>query len=112
MRGDDNFKINWPDASHFDKPKSAKKKNIPEVLLDELAFDEKLYDKLKSKRKELAEESGVPAYSVFSNQVLEFFTRLRPTSKEQALRIKGVGEVKAKRYLAPFIEVIQEHLRK
>ena len=51
----------------------------------------------------------MPAYSVFNNQALEFLTRLRPTSTAAALRIRGIGAVKAERYLTPFLEVIQKH---
>ena len=46
---------------------------------------------------------------IFSNQTLEFLTRLRPTTMEAGLRIRGIGEVKAERYLEPFLEVIREH---
>ena len=108
MRGDRNFKIDWPDRAHFEKPHSLNSIKQTQVALNELDFDEELYDALVLKRKELAKEvGGVPPYVIFSNQVLEFFTRLKPTTEEHALRIKGVGEVKAERYLEPFLEVIR-----
>ena len=47
-------------------------------------------------------------YGVFSNKTLEAFTRLRPTTVEAGLRIKGVGAVKAERFLEPFLEVLRE----
>jgi ATP-dependent DNA helicase RecQ len=110
MRGDNQFKIEWPDASHFEKPKSAKATQIPTVTLAELAFDEKLFEKLKQTRAKIAAEAGgIPPHVIFSNQTLEFFTRLRPQTREEAMRIAGVGEVKADRYLAPFLAVIKSH---
>ena len=79
------------------------------MRLDELAFDENLYQKLQEKRAQLAVDAGnVPAYVVFSNQTLEFFTRLRPKTREQGLSIRGVGEVKADRYLEDFLAVIRD----
>lgn len=110
MKGNSDFKIEWPEQSHFEKPITGNKGKTPSISLDELSFDEKLFDQLKFKRRELAEEAGgIPAHVIFSNQVLEFFTRLRPQTREEALRIKGVGEVKADRYLEPFLEVIRNY---
>jgi ATP-dependent DNA helicase RecQ len=48
-------------------------------------------------------------YVVFSNQTLEFFTRLKPKTIEAALKIRGVGEKKAVTYLPEFIQVIKKH---
>ncbi len=119
MRGDRNFKIEWPDPARLQKKKqssgSSKKgggDKIDIVELKDLAFDDGLFEMLKAVRERIAKEAGgVPQYVVFSNQVLEFFTRLRPTSTEQAMRIRGVGEVKAERYLEPFLEVIREFVK-
>ncbi len=110
MRGKRDFKLDWPDAAQYEKPKSQKNSLvIPSIALDELAFDEKLYEKLTQVRKRLAEEAGgKPTYVIFSNQVLQSFTRLRPKNREEALRISGVGEVKADRYLEPFLVAMQE----
>ena len=57
----------------------------------------------------LAAAASVPAYVVFSNATLEFFTRLKPKSVAEGLRIRGVGEVKAEKYLDAFLEVIREY---
>ena len=61
------------------------------------------------KRQRLAKEEGKPAYVIFGNQTLEFLTRLRPETEKQALRIRGIGEVKAERYLEPFLEAIRDY---
>ncbi len=96
MKGDRNFFMAWPERTgkESDEP-------MPEV-------DEALLERLKSIRNQLAKDAGnVPAYVIFGNQVLENFARLRPTTEAQALKIHGVGKVKAERYLAPFLEVIR-----
>lgn len=109
MQGNRDFKMEWPDASHFEKPKPAGRSRVMEVALDELVFDEKLYKALIRKRREVAEEAGgKPEKSIFGDQVLECFTRLRPKTREHALRIQGVGKSKADRYLDPFLEVIRD----
>ena len=109
MKGDRGFRMRWPDRARMTKEKSKSPAGgIPEIGLEELAFDERLFEKLKEKRNELAAAAGnVPAYVIFSNQTLEFFTRLRPKTTEAGLRIRGVGEVKAERYLEDFLDVIR-----
>lgn len=119
MRGDRNFRLRWPDRDRLRAMKPAKasrrsgsaaKGEVPDLALEELAFDNSLFEALKSRRQAIASEAGnVPPYVIFSNQTLEFFTRLRPTTTEAGLRIRGVGTVKAERYLEPFLEVIREH---
>ena len=80
-----------------------------DVEIEELGFDPKLYAALKELRANIAKQQSVPVYVVFSNKTLEYFTRLRPTSMEAGMRIKGVGEAKAAQYLGKFIEVIKSY---
>ncbi|MEX2578562.1 MAG: RecQ family ATP-dependent DNA helicase [Verrucomicrobiales bacterium] len=105
MRGNGDFRMAWPDRQRL---ASGGGSSEPGRGLDELAFDTALFEKLKEVRKRLATEAGVPHYVVFGDQVLEFFTRLRPATAEQALKVRGVGKVKAERYLDPFLEAIRE----
>ena len=106
MKGDRHFNLSWPDRGHLAAVASA---GSSATNLTELAFDEERFEQLKEVRTRLAKEAGgVPSYVIFSNQVLEFFTRLRPTSEAQALKIRGVGPKKAEKYMTPFLEAIQE----
>ena len=97
----------WPKSksSHDESPV----KSGLDVQIDEVGFDPKLYAALKDLRAKLAKEQGVPAYVVFSNKTLEYFTRLRPTSIDAGMRIKGVGEAKAEQYLSHFVKVIKDY---
>jgi len=79
------------------------------VTAMELGFDEALYEKMKKHRAVLAQSEGVPAYRVFDNKTLEFLTRLKPKNIEAAMKIRGIGEVKARDYLPDFIRIIQMH---
>ena len=81
---------------------------IPEIVEELAPFDPRPYSRLKDLRNRLAKAQGVPLYGVFSNKTLEAFTRLRPTTVEAGMRIKGVGAVKAERYLEPFLELLRE----
>jgi ATP-dependent DNA helicase RecQ len=73
-----------------------------------LPVDAEILERLKRLRLDLAREQGnVPAYLIFPDETLRAFARLKPASLEAGRQIRGVGEVKAKRYLPAFIEAIK-----
>jgi ATP-dependent DNA helicase RecQ len=77
----------------------------------ELGFDEALFEKLKRHRTAVAKAEGVAAHRIFSNQTLEFMTRLKPLTLEAGKKIRGVGDVKAVEYLPEFVRVILKHVK-
>jgi ATP-dependent DNA helicase RecQ len=86
------------------------KLGIPQKIqksTSEQSFDERLYERFKSLRKELAQTNEVPAYVIFSDKVLKEFSAKLPTSKEAMLEINGVGEVKFEKYGKTFLELCQ-----
>ena len=73
------------------------------------AFDpdaDPLFERLRSLRKELADERGVPAYIVFNDRVLRAMCDERPTTAAELLAISGVGPKKLERYGAVFLDAI------
>ncbi|HSJ04433.1 MAG: RecQ family ATP-dependent DNA helicase [Verrucomicrobium sp.] len=78
-----------------------------DLAVHELGFDEGLFDRLKKKRQEISQREGVPAFMIFHNNTLEFLTRLKPKSMDAALKIRGIGEAKAGKWLPEFLEVIK-----
>ena len=70
-------------------------------------LDASLYTRLKVLRNELSRQYRLPPYGVFTNKTLESLARMRPTSIEAAMKIKGVGAVKAERFLKPFLELLR-----
>ena len=81
---------------------------IEGAQIEEFDFDAGLYDRLRDLRNKLAKQQGVPSYQVFPNKTLEYFTRLRPKTLDAGRRIKGVGELKAEKYLEYFIDEINQ----
>ncbi|MDI1314693.1 RecQ family ATP-dependent DNA helicase, partial [Prosthecobacter sp.] len=103
MKKGQNVKMRWPSMqAAVTKPKGKTALN-EELAARELGFDDALFEKLKRHRSTMAEAEGVPPYLIFSNQTLEFMTRLKPKTIEAGLKIRGVGEKKAKEYLPDFI---------
>jgi ATP-dependent DNA helicase RecQ len=107
MKSGGSLRLNWP--SSVVSPQRESGGGGVEVRLAEVGFDEGLYRKLRECRTAMAAREGVPAYVIFNNQTLEFLTRLRPQTMAEGLRVRGIGEGKAKRYLEPFLEIIRQH---
>ena len=70
-----------------------------------LSFDEELYEKFRTLRREMAAEFEVPAYVIFGDKSLKEFSSKLPTSKEEMLDINGVGLVKYEKYGERFLEL-------
>ncbi len=77
----------------------------------ELAYDRSLFSLIRNKRKELADEAGLPPYVIFSDKTLVEMAAYFPQSKESLLNISGVGRVKYERYGMTFLMVIKEYCR-
>ncbi len=85
------------------------KKRPTENITD---FDEKLFDRLRKKRKEIADEAKVPPYVIFSDRTLIEISAFFPQTIENMRNIYGIGEEKLKRYGFIFLEVICEYCEK
>ena len=77
-----------------------------------LTVDDGLLAALKAERARLARQEEVPAYIIFSNAALADMAAKAPRTIDQFLQVSGVGEVKAERYGADFLQVISEYMEK
>ncbi|MGE5776154.1 MAG: DNA helicase RecQ, partial [Chloroflexota bacterium] len=75
----------------------------------EIEYNNALFALLRQKRKDLADEAGVPPYVIFPDQTLIEMAAYYPQSIPNLLTIAGVGQVKLSRYGEPFLEVIQDY---
>ena len=73
----------------------------------ELDYHRGLFALLRQKRKEMADEAGVPPYVIFSDRTLTEMAAYFPQSQASLLTISGVGQVKAQQYGEAFLEVIR-----
>jgi len=73
--------------------------------------DEALFEKLRSLRKRLADQRGVPPYIVFGDASLRLMAQQYPITDEEFLRISGVGEKKLRDYGAAFLCEIRTHIQ-
>lgn len=68
--------------------------------------DERLFQRLRALRKQLADEYSVRPYMVFSDATLRAMVRRRPANVEDLLKVSGVGRAKLQRYGDAFLEEI------
>ena len=86
-----------------------KKAQKPKPVVSKKQHKEtKLFDKLRELRSELAQENGVPAYIIFSDKSLRQMAEERPVSRDEMMKISGVGEHKYLQYGRQFSLIINE----
>jgi ATP-dependent DNA helicase RecQ len=65
-----------------------------------------VFQRLRVLRKRLADERGVPAYIVFSDQVLWDIIELRPSTLAELLQVSGIGPAKLEAYGGAFLSAL------
>jgi ATP-dependent DNA helicase RecQ len=70
------------------------------------AYEQELWDALRTLRTQLAKQQGVPPYVVFHDATLLAMLRAMPANEDELSTISGVGEAKLKRYGSDFLAVI------
>ena len=76
------------------------------AAFDSDSVDGGVFQRLRSLRKDLATQQGVPPYVVFSDATLVEMAARRPKTREDMLSIGGVGESKLARYGEEFLRVL------
>ena len=68
--------------------------------------DQGLFERLRTLRKLLAANAGVPPYVVFHDSTLQAISAAKPTSMDSLIGLKGIGERKAARYGVQVLAVV------
>ncbi len=102
LRGEENIHLRRDTKVAISSPRRA---NLSQHIAAE---DQRLWNALRSCRKRLAEEQGVPPYVIFHDATLREMLEFRPLTAEQLRTITGVGESKLKRFGDEFLAVIRE----
>jgi ATP-dependent DNA helicase RecQ len=75
-------------------------------------YNHALFALLRQKRKEMADEAGVPPYVIFPDRTLIEMAAYYPQSLSSLLRISGVGQNKLRQYGEAFLDVIRGYSQK
>jgi len=87
------------------KDKPEKRKEAAEVKYPQL------FELLRQKRYQMAQEAHVPPYIIFSDKTLREMSTYLPQTEKEMLSINGVGTRKYEQYGEEFADVIREFMR-
>lgn len=73
-------------------------------VLDEATF--RVFARYREIRKQLATDDAVPAFAVFTDEELSELAKLPELTAKTMQTIKGIGEKKAEKYAARFLELL------
>lgn len=99
LRGELELQLSKPRVKPQPKKKAARK-------VVGIEYDERLFQLLRARRKQIADRDGVPPYVIFGDASLAEMAAVLPTNTEQLLEINGVGQSKLKKYGDDFIAEI------
>jgi len=72
-------------------------------------FDAELFEILRAKRKEIADQANVPPYVIFHDRTLREMAFYYPKSKETLAIIYGIGRGKLEKYADVFLDIIRAY---
>ncbi|HCE44956.1 MAG TPA: hypothetical protein DET40_15560 [Lentisphaeria bacterium] len=106
LNGAKTVRLDFPEIPHAVPKKKLQGDRLANSGLDAEKGD--LFETLRLLRKEIAEDTDVPAYCVLHDSALVELVKIQPTSLIDASEIKGVGPAKLKKVIPAFIEAIRK----
>ncbi|MDR9410649.1 MAG: DNA helicase RecQ [Balneolaceae bacterium] len=94
------------DRTQTTSPEQAMPRRENEV---ENKYDEYLFEELRKRRKEMADDQDIPPYVIFPDTTLMEMSYYFPQDEESLMSIYGVGSIKLKKYGDDFMEIIKEY---
>jgi ATP-dependent DNA helicase RecQ len=71
--------------------------------------NDSLFERLRTLRKRLADENGLPPYVIFHDSTLREMAEHMPQDLDQFAALPGVGQAKLARYGEQFVAAVREH---
>ena len=109
LRNRERFVVKLPKDPEPPREKRGKGRRQSSFAPDAAQTGGVLFTRLKELRTQIAAEMGIPAYMVFNNATLHAMCVKMPRTRWELLDVPGVGEVKAERFGARFLEVIRAY---
>ena len=92
-------------------PQKSISKKLPAADLHLDARSLELWEKLRAKRRALAQEQNIPAFVIFHDSTLKEMVESLPGSFPEMRKISGIGQRKLDLYGEQFLACILEHLK-
>ncbi len=106
----DNHEVPLVKLSDIKQRKEAQKEGVPQVGIIRERVRDELFEVLRQLRGEIARDSGIPPYMVFSDATLEDMAANKPTTEAEMLDVSGVGNYKMEKFGEPFIQKIEAYM--
>ena len=90
------------------QPKAARQRRQPVVPDSET--DQECFAVLRTLRKQIADEKGIPAFAVFTDATLNHLAAHKPQTRAAFAATPGVGAKKLETYADVFMEAIREYI--
>ena len=108
LRGERQLRLRRPAKA---LPKKAERRLLDKSRVnadaaDVAGVDESVYEALRTWRREVSKQHGVPAYTVFHDSTLRELARVRPQSLGELRSISGVGATKLERYGEALLKIL------
>ena len=90
------------------KEPELKKRRLKSIALE---YDQKLFELLRVKRKQIADQKNIPPFVIFADSSLIQMATDFPQTENELLRIGGVGVKKLESYGAAFLTIIKNYVK-
>ena len=109
LRGERKLRLRRPAKTTPKKPdrRLVDKSRIAPEVADVTGVDEGVYEALRTWRREVSKQHGVPAYTVFHDSTLRELARVRPQTLNELRSISGIGATKLERYGEALLETLR-----
>ena len=94
----------WPDEHRAPRARTAPKGQARALLTGE--HDAALFDALREWRRQVAQETDKPAYTVLTDATLAAIAEIRPSGTTELARVNGIGPAKIDRYGATILAIV------
>jgi ATP-dependent DNA helicase RecQ len=109
LRGERKLPLRRPAKATPKKPdrRLVDKTRVAAEVVDLADMDESVYEALRTWRREVSRQHGVPAYTVFHDSTLRELARVRPQTLSELRSISGIGATKLERYGEALLEKLR-----
>jgi ATP-dependent DNA helicase RecQ len=106
----ESFPVTFYKDHDYEKEAEPSENDDEGAALGAKAYDDALFDILKTLRKKIAKEKNLPPYVIFQDPSLEEMATTYPTTQDEMAQINGVGMGKVVKFGKPFLEVINRYV--
>jgi len=106
----ESFPVTFYKDHDYEKEAEPTENDDEGATLGAKAYDDALFEILKTLRKKIAKEKNLPPYVIFQDPSLEEMATTYPTTQDEMAQINGVGMGKVVKFGKPFLEVINRYV--